>query len=37
MKNVERVERFIQGVVRKSIVEESVFWNFHAMILGAGS
>jgi len=37
LKNVTRVERFIQDVIRKSIVEELVFPNFHTMILGDGS
>ena len=37
LKNVTRVERFIQDVVRKSIVEELVFPNFHTLILGDGS
>ena len=37
LKNVGRVERFIQDVVRKSIVEELVFPNFHTLILGDGS
>ena len=34
LKNVTRVERFIQDVIRKSIVEELVFPNFHTLILG---
>jgi distribution and morphology protein 12 len=37
LKNVMRVERFIQDVVRKSVVEELVFPNFHTLILGDGS
>ena len=37
LKNVTRVERFIQDVIRKSIVEELVFPNFHTLILGEGS
>ncbi|KAF9643418.1 hypothetical protein BDM02DRAFT_3151609 [Thelephora ganbajun] len=37
LKNVTRVERFIQDVIRKSIVEELVFPNFHTLILGDGS
>ena len=36
LKNVTRVERFIQDVIRKSIVEELVFPNFHTLILGDG-
>jgi len=34
LKNVTRVERFIQDVIRKSIVEELVFPNFHTLVLG---
>lgn len=34
LKNVMRVERFIQDVIRKSIVEELVFPNFHTLVLG---
>jgi len=34
LKNVTRVERFIQDVIRKSVVEEMVFPNFHTLILG---
>ena len=34
LKNVTRVERFIQDVIRKSVVEELVFPNFHTLILG---
>ena len=37
LKNVTRVERFIRDVIRKSIVEELVFPNFHTLILGDGS
>jgi distribution and morphology protein 12 len=37
LKNVTRVERFIQDVIRKSIVEELVFPNFHTLILGVGT
>jgi len=37
LKNVTRVEKFIQDVIRKSIVEELVFPNFHTLILGDGS
>jgi len=35
LKNVTKVERFIQDVIRKSIVEELVFPNFHTLILGS--
>ncbi|KIL61292.1 hypothetical protein M378DRAFT_82714 [Amanita muscaria Koide BX008] len=34
LKNVTRVERFIQDVIRKTVVEELVFPNFHTIILG---
>jgi distribution and morphology protein 12 len=34
LKNVTRVERFIQDVVRKSLVDELVFPNFHTLVLG---
>jgi len=34
LKNVTRVERFIQDVIRKTVVEELVFPNFHTLILG---
>ena len=37
LKNVTRVERFIQDVIRKSIVEELVFPNFHTLVIGEGS
>ena len=37
LKNVTRVERFIQDVIRKSIVEELVFPNFHTLVLREGS
>ena len=37
LKNVTRVERFIQDVIRESVVEELVFPNFHTLILGEGS
>jgi len=37
LKNVTKVERFIQDVIRKSIVDELVFPNFHTLILGEGS
>ena len=34
LKNVSRVERFIQDVIRKTIEDELVFPNFHTLILG---
>ncbi|ESK96451.1 mitochondrial inheritance component mdm12 [Moniliophthora roreri MCA 2997] len=34
LKNVTRVERFIQDVIRKTIEEELVFPNFHTMVMG---
>ncbi|PFH51713.1 hypothetical protein AMATHDRAFT_141947 [Amanita thiersii Skay4041] len=34
LKNVTRVERFIQDVIRKTLEEELVFPNFHTIILG---
>ncbi|KAF9818639.1 hypothetical protein IEO21_02619 [Rhodonia placenta] len=34
LKNVTRVERFIQDVIRKTIEEELVFPNFHTLVLG---
>ncbi|KAH7914024.1 hypothetical protein BJ138DRAFT_1144749 [Hygrophoropsis aurantiaca] len=34
LKNVSRVERFIQDVIRKTVEEELVFPNFHTLILG---
>ncbi|KIY46951.1 hypothetical protein FISHEDRAFT_46310 [Fistulina hepatica ATCC 64428] len=34
LKNVTRVERFIQDVVRKTVEEELVFPNFHTMLIG---
>jgi mitochondrial distribution and morphology protein 12 len=34
LKNVSRVERFIQDVIRKTLEEEFVFPNFHTLILG---
>lgn len=34
LKNVSRVERFIQDVIRKTIEEELVFPNFHTLIIG---
>ncbi|KAF8621515.1 hypothetical protein AX15_007744 [Amanita polypyramis BW_CC] len=36
LKNVTRVERFIQDVIRKTVEEELVFPNFHTIILGEG-
>ena len=33
LRNVGRVERFIQDVIRKSIVEELVFPNFHTKLI----
>jgi len=33
LKNVTRVERFIQDVVRKTVEDELVFPNFHTMVL----
>ncbi|TFK72757.1 hypothetical protein BDN72DRAFT_835849 [Pluteus cervinus] len=34
LKNVGRVEKFIQDVIRKTVEEELVFPNFHTLILG---
>ncbi|KAI5117304.1 hypothetical protein M0805_005533 [Coniferiporia weirii] len=34
LKNVTRVERFIQDVIRETIEDELVFPNFHTLILG---
>lgn len=34
LKNVSRVERFIQDVIRKTIEEELVFPNFHTLVMG---
>lgn len=34
LKNVTRVERFIQDVIRKTVEEELVFPNFHTMLMG---
>lgn len=34
LRNVTRVERFIQDVIRKTIEDELVFPNFHTLILG---
>ena len=34
LKNVTRVERFIQDVIRKTVVEELVFPNFHTLVMG---
>ncbi|KAL1944773.1 hypothetical protein VTO73DRAFT_3203 [Trametes versicolor] len=36
LKNVTRVERFIQDVVRKTVEEELVFPNFQTFVLGDG-
>ena len=36
LKNVTRVERFIQDVIRKTIEEELVFPNFHTLVIGDG-
>ncbi|KAI0780525.1 hypothetical protein BD413DRAFT_682031 [Trametes elegans] len=36
LKNVTRVERFIQDVIRKTVEEELVFPNFQTFILGDG-
>lgn len=33
LKNVSRVERFIQDVIRKTVEEELVFPNFHTLVL----
>ncbi|KIJ69210.1 hypothetical protein HYDPIDRAFT_79982 [Hydnomerulius pinastri MD-312] len=37
LKNVTRVERFIQDVIRKTVEEELVFPNFHTLIMGEQS
>ncbi|KAL6298617.1 mitochondrial distribution and morphology protein 12 [Sparassis latifolia] len=34
LKNVTRVERFIQDVIRKTVEEELVFPNFHTLVFG---
>ena len=34
LKNVTRVERFIQDIIRKTIEEELVFPNFHTLVMG---
>ncbi|KAL4067836.1 hypothetical protein J3A83DRAFT_4374185 [Scleroderma citrinum] len=34
LKNVTRIEKFIQDVIRKTVEEELVFPNFHTLILG---
>lgn len=34
LKNVTRVERFIQDVMRKTVEEELVFPNFHTLVMG---
>ncbi|KAJ4482978.1 hypothetical protein C8J55DRAFT_427048 [Lentinula edodes] len=36
LKNVNRVERFIQDVIRKAVEEELVFPNFHTLVLNGG-
>ncbi|KAF9445574.1 hypothetical protein P691DRAFT_805487 [Macrolepiota fuliginosa MF-IS2] len=36
LKNVTRVERFIQDVVRKTLEEELVFPNFHTLLMNEG-
>ncbi|KAJ7154273.1 hypothetical protein C8R46DRAFT_1166109 [Mycena filopes] len=36
LKNVTRVERFIQDVIRKTVEEELVFPNFHTLVMGEG-
>ncbi|KAF9532879.1 hypothetical protein CPB83DRAFT_758681 [Crepidotus variabilis] len=37
LKNVTRVERFIQDVIRKTVEEELVFPNFHTLVMGETS
>ncbi|KAF8077611.1 hypothetical protein FPV67DRAFT_1647758 [Lyophyllum atratum] len=37
LKNVTRVERFIQDVIRKTVEEELVFPNFHTLVMGEPS
>jgi len=34
LKNVTRIERFIQDVIRKTLEEELVFPNFHTLLIG---
>ncbi|KAJ3534755.1 hypothetical protein NMY22_g6786 [Coprinellus aureogranulatus] len=34
LKNVTRIERFIQDVIRKTVEEELVFPNFHTLVMG---
>ncbi|KAL0945969.1 hypothetical protein HGRIS_012247 [Hohenbuehelia grisea] len=34
LKNVTRVERFIQDVIRRTVEEELVFPNFHTLVMG---
>lgn len=34
LKNVTRIERFIQDVIRKTLEEELVFPNFHTLLMG---
>jgi distribution and morphology protein 12 len=36
LKNVSRVERFVQDVIRRTLEDELVFPNFHTIILGDG-
>jgi distribution and morphology protein 12 len=36
LKNVGRVERFVQDVLRKTLEDELVFPNFHTVVLGDG-
>ncbi|KAF4614922.1 hypothetical protein D9613_002586 [Agrocybe pediades] len=36
LKNVTRVERFIQDIIRKTVEEELVFPNFHTLVMGDG-
>ncbi|KIJ44325.1 hypothetical protein M422DRAFT_228407 [Sphaerobolus stellatus SS14] len=37
LKNVTRVERFIQDVIRKTVEEELLFPNYHTIVLGESS
>jgi mitochondrial distribution and morphology protein 12 len=37
LKNVSRVERFIQDIIRKTIEDELVFPNFHTVVLAERS
>ena len=34
LKNVTRVEKFIQDVIRKTVEEELVFPSFHTLVMG---